>query len=140
MAEERRLKVNEPEIYMEFFRKVSELKQQTMDFIRTEKAKGKKIWGYGASTKGNTLLQWFGLDDTLIDAIAERQPRKFGLKTAGSNIPIKSEEEMRAAKPDYVLVLPWHFIAEFVRREQKFLEEGGAFIVPCPKFEIIRKK
>jgi hypothetical protein len=140
MAEERRLKVNEPEIYMEFFRKVSELKQQTMDFIRTEKAKGKKIWGYGASTKGNTLLQWFGLDNTLIDAIAERQPRKFGLKTAGSNIPIKSEEEMRAAKPDYVLVLPWHFIAEFVRREQKFLEEGGAFIVPCPKFEIIRKK
>jgi hypothetical protein len=85
-------------------------------------------------------LQWFGLDNTLIDAIAERQPRKFGLKTAGSNIPIKSEEEMRAAKPDYVLVLPWHFIAEFVRREQKFLEEGGAFIVPCPKFEIIRKK
>jgi hypothetical protein len=64
MAEERRLKVNEPEIYMEFFRKVSELKQQTMDFIRTEKAKGKKIWGYGASTKGNTLLQWFGLDNT----------------------------------------------------------------------------
>jgi len=82
-------------------------------------------------------LQWFGLDETLIDAIAERSPAKFGLKTAGSNIPIKSEEEMRKAKPDYLLVLPWHFINEFKKREQKFLESGGKFIVPCPQFEII---
>ena len=95
------------------------------------------MWGYGASTKGNTLLQWFGLDNTMIDAIAERNPHKFGLKTVGSNIPILSEEEMRKVSPDYLLVLPWHFISEFRCREKKFLEKGGKFIVPCPKFEII---
>lgn len=126
------------ETYTKFYKEICDLKEQTVAFIKAEKAKGKKIWGYGASTKGNTLLQWFGLDETLIDGIAERQPAKFGLKTAGSNIPITSEEEMRAAKPDYLLVLPWHFIAEFKRREKDFLAEGGAFIVPCPAFEVIR--
>jgi hypothetical protein len=95
------------------------------------------VWGYGASTKGNTLLQWFELDHTLIDGIAERSPFKFGLKTVGTNIPIYSEEEMRKAKPDYMLVLPWHFINEFIEREKDYLNSGGKFIVPCPKFEII---
>ena len=109
-----------------------------LHFIEQEKAKGKTIWGYGASTKGNTLLQYYGIDETLLDGIAERQEAKFGLKTQGSNIPIYSEEEMRAAKPDYLLVLPWHFIDSFVAREQEYLKGGGAFIVPCPKFEIIR--
>ena len=116
---------------------MQELKKQTYDFIVSEKAKGKTIWGYGASTKGNTLLQYFNLDHTLIDGIAERSPYKFGLKTVGTEIPITSEEEMRAAKPDYLLVLPWHFINEFVQREQDYLQGGGKFIVPCPKFEII---
>ena len=102
-----------------------------------EKKKGKVIWGYGASTKGNTLLQWYGLDNTLIDAIAERSEAKYGLKTAGTNIPIKSEADMRKAKPDYLLVLPWHFISEFVSREKDFLNRGGKFIVPCPRFEVI---
>jgi hypothetical protein len=106
---------------------------------KEEKAKGKIICGYGASTKGNTLLQWFGLDNTLIDAIAERSPYKFGLKTIGTNIPILSEEDVRAMNPDYMLVLPWHFINEFIEREHEFLSKGGKFIVPCPKFEIIKK-
>jgi ABC-type Fe3+-hydroxamate transport system substrate-binding protein len=117
--------------------KIEDLKTQTVNFIKEEKAKGKTICGYGASTKGNTLLQWFGLDNTLIDAIAERSPYKFGLKTIGTNIPILSEEEVRAMKPDYMLVLPWHFINEFVQRENEYLSNGGKFIVPCPKFEII---
>lgn len=137
---EKTLKLKQKKIYMDFWNKVQILKKQTVDFIKKEKKKGKKIWGYGASTKGNTLLQWYGLDSTLIDGIAERSPAKFGLKTAGSNIPITSEEEMRKAKPDYLLVLPWHFIAEFVERESEFLERGGKFIVPCPKFEVIGKK
>jgi SAM-dependent methyltransferase len=128
---------NTPEVWAPFYENLQALKQETYDFIVSEKAKGKKIWGYGASTKGNTLLQYFGLDNTLIDGIAERSPYKFGLKTVGTNIPITSEEEMRAAKPDYLLVLPWHFINEFVQREQEYLQSGGKFIVPCPKFEII---
>ncbi|HUC95850.1 MAG TPA: class I SAM-dependent methyltransferase [Candidatus Saccharimonadia bacterium] len=120
-----------------FYDRISQLKEQTVSFIQQAKADGKKVWGYGASTKGNTLLQYFGLDSTLIDGIAERSVYKFGLKTVGTNIPIYSEDEMRKAKPDYLLVLPWHFINEFVEREKDFLSGGGKFIVPCPKFEII---
>ena len=109
------------------------------NFIKTEKAKGKIICGYGATTKGNTLLQWFGLDNTLIDAIAEKSHFKFGLKTIGTNIPILSEQEVRSMKPDYMLVLPWHFIKEFVERENDYIQSGGKLIVPCPEFKIYAK-
>jgi hypothetical protein len=131
--------MNDLNIWKKFQSDIEELKEQTVNFIKQEKAKGKVICGYGASTKGNTLLQWFGLDHTMIDAIAERSPYKFGLKTIGTNIPILSEEEVRNMKPDYMLVLPWHFISEFVQREDEYLSNGGKFIVPCPKFEIIGK-
>lgn len=125
--------------YLEFYEKIKKLKEETVSFIKEERKKGKTIWAYGASTKGNTLLQWFGLDNTLIDGIAERSPYKYGLKTVGSNIPIYSEDVFREKKPDYVLILPWHFINEFSERESKYLDSGGKFIVPCPKFEIITR-
>ena len=134
---EESLKLDSVDTWVDFYNRINELKEKTVSFIKSEKEKGKKIWGYGASTKGNTLLQYFGLDHTLIDGIAERSPYKFGLKTVGTNIPIYSEQEMRNQKPDYLLVLPWHFIDEFVEREIEFLQNGGKFIVPCPKFEII---
>jgi 2-polyprenyl-3-methyl-5-hydroxy-6-metoxy-1,4-benzoquinol methylase len=136
---EKGLKLDKEEIWLDFYNRIESLKKETVDFIKAEKAKGKVICGYGASTKGNTLLQYFGLDNTLIDAIAERSHYKFGLKTIGTNIPILSEEDVRAMNPDYMLVLPWHFIAEFVKREDEFLSKGGKFIVPCPTFEIIGK-
>ena len=136
---ESNLKLDQVDTWLAFYDRIEKLKQKTVDFIKEEKAKGKIICGYGASTKGNTLLQYFGLDDTLIDAIAERSPYKFGLKTIGTNIPIISEEEMRKLNPDYMLVLPWHFISEFITREDEYLTNGGKFIVPCPEFEIIGK-
>lgn len=129
--------ITSAELWTEFQKNLEVLKNNVVNFIRQEKANGKKIYGYGASTKGNTLLQYFGLDHNDIVAIAERSPYKFGLKTVGTDIPIISEDEMREAKPDYLLVLPWCFISEFVSREQEFLNNGGKFIVPCPKFEII---
>ena len=137
LSHEKSLNLKNKQTYLDFYKNSLNLKTQTVDFIKKERAKGKKIWGYGASTKGNTLLQWFGLDNTLIDAIAERSPAKFGLRTVGTNIPIRSEEEMRKAQPDYLLILPWHFIKEFKQREVEYLKKGGKFIVPCPKFEII---
>ena len=136
---EKGLKLDKEEIWLDFYNRIEALKKETVDFIKAEKAKGKVICGYGASTKGNTLLQYFGLDNTLIDAIAERSHYKFGLKTIGTNIPILSEEDVRAMNPDYMLVLPWHFIAEFVKREDEFISKGGKFIVPCPNFQIIGK-
>lgn len=137
LAYEKGLALQKPSTYLNFFKQSRQLKAQTLGFIKKEKKKGKTIWGYGASTKGNTLLQWFGLDNRLISGIAERSPAKYGLKTVGTNIPIYSEKDMRQAKPDYLLVLPWHFISEFKTREADFLKRGGKFIVPCPKFEII---
>ncbi len=139
LSHEQKLKLNKPQIYIDFYKKSEKLKNQTVAFIKREKKGGKTIWGYGASTKGNTLLQWFNLDNSLIDAIAERSPTKLGLRTVGTNIPIKSEEEMRRARPDYLLILPWHFIKEFRQRESEYLKRGGKFIVPCPRFEVIGK-
>lgn len=140
LALEEKMDLKNPATYMKFFERIQELKKHTMEFISKIKMEGKTIWGYGASTKGNTLLQWYGLNNTHIDGIAERSEIKYGKKTAGSNIPIFSEADARAAKPDYMLVLPWHFINEFKTRERTYLESGGAFIVPCPKFEVIRIK
>ncbi|HVI42030.1 MAG TPA: class I SAM-dependent methyltransferase [Anaerovoracaceae bacterium] len=137
---EETLHLDSVDTWKDFYDRINNLKQQTVDFIKEKKAEGKTIWGYGASTKGNTLLQYFGLDNTLIDGIAERSIYKFGLKTVGTNIPIYSEDEMRKAKPDYLLILPWHFINEFCQREIEYLSRGGKFIVPCPKFEIIETK
>jgi len=137
LAYEKTLHLDSVDTWVRFHQRINDLKSQTVDFIKAKKAEGKTIWGYGASTKGNTLLQYFGLDNTLIDGIAERNASKFGLKTVGTNIPIYSEEEMRKAKPDYLLILPWHFINEFCQRESEFLKNGGKMIIPCPKFEII---
>jgi len=128
---------NNIEKYFDFYEKIVKLKNETVLFIKKQKSLGKKIWGYGASTKGNTLLQWYGLDNSIIDGIAECSPYKYGLKTIGTNIPIYSEEVMRNQNPDFVLILPWHFINEFKKREAKYLQNGGRFIVPCPKFEIL---
>ena len=137
LAWEKKCNLTNKKTWKRFYKQIKHLKKQTVEFIKQEKAKGKIICGYGASTKGNTLLQYFGLDNRLITAIAERSPYKYGYRTIGTNIPIISEEEMRKLKPDYLLVLPWHFISEFVLREQNFLQKGGKFIVPCPNFEII---
>ena len=130
-------KMGNANTYKQFFREVKLLKARTVEFIKNAVAEGKTVYGLGASTKGNTLLQYYGLDHTLITAISERQHKKHGLFTVGTNIPICSEEALREANPDYVLVLPWHFIHELKGREKEYLDKGGKFIVPCPKFEVI---
>jgi hypothetical protein len=137
---EKTLNLNDESTWNSFFTRIEDLKYKVVEFIKEEKAKGKKVWAYGASTKGNTLLQYFNLDHNLIDGIADRSPYKWGLNTVGTNIPIYSEDEMRRQNPDYLLVLPWHFINEFVAREEDFLKNGGTFIVPCPKFQLINYK
>lgn len=135
--EKNKCDISNPKSWEDFSQKLEQLKSDVVSFVRKAKEEGKIVGGYGASTKGNTLLQYFGLDHTMIDFIAERSPYKYGLHTVGTNIPIISEELMRELKPDYLLVLPWHFISEFKEREKNFLKSGGKFIVPCPQLEII---
>ena len=92
---------------------------------------------YGASTKGNVLLQWCGIDNTIIDYAADRNEEKHGARTLGTDIPIVSEEESRDMKPDYYLVLPWHFREEFLERERETLERGTKMIFPLPTIEVV---
>ena len=99
--------------------------------------KGKKIYVYGASTRGSTLLQYFKLSSKLIPFAVERNPEKWGKKIASVGIPIISEEQARRTNPEYMLVLPWFFKEEFLKREKDYLEKGGHFIFPLPKFEIV---
>lgn len=108
-----------------------------VNFIKQEVAKGKTVYVYGASTKGNVILQYYGLDASLITAAAERSPEKWGKYTIGSWIPIVSEAEARQAQPDYFLVLPWAFFDEFYEREKEWRDKGGKFIVPLPEFRVV---
>jgi hypothetical protein len=139
LEHERHFDLRQPEMWRDFGERLNQLRSHVVNFIEGAIYDGKTVWAYGASTKGNTLLQYFGLDREKIVAIAERSPYKYGLRTIGTDIPIVSEETMRSAQPDYVLILPWHFIDEFMEREREYLEQGGAFIVPCPEFRIITK-
>jgi hypothetical protein len=123
--------------YREFAFWVDRVKSDVVGFIRDRVAAGRKVFVYGASTKGNTLLQYFGLDHTLIQGAAERNPDKWGRVTVGTGIPIVSEEEARAARPDFFLVLPWHFMEEFQSREAEYIAAGGRFIVPLPHFALV---
>lgn len=122
-----------------FTRRLPTLKDQCLDFLQAAKANGKTVLGYGASTKGNTLLQYYGIDPDLLPAIAERNPDKVGKLTAGSHIPIISEAEMRERKPDYLLVLPWSqpFLDGFLERERDLIAQGTRLVAPLPTLRVL---
>lgn len=120
-----------------FKERIDKNKKDCVDFIKKVVSEGKKVYVYGASTKGNVILQYYGLDHNLITAAAERSPEKWGKYTIGTWIPIISEEQARNEKPDYFLVLPWAFFDEFYKREISWREAGGKFILPLPDFKII---
>jgi SAM-dependent methyltransferase len=107
------------------------------DLLIELKESGKSVYLYGASTKGNTILQFCDIDQNLVNKAADRNPDKWGRFTLGTNIPIIAEEQARAENPDYFLVLPWHFFEVFKKREEAFLKRGGKFILPLPEVQII---
>ncbi|WP_341733888.1 class I SAM-dependent methyltransferase [Microcoleus sp. EPA2] len=124
--------------YKHFQDRINVHKEQLLSLLKMLKKEGKSIHIYGASTKGNTILQWCGIDNRIIDVAAERNPDKYGAYTLGTDIPIVSEADSRAMKPDYYLVLPWHFKEEFLKREQETLNSGVGLIFPLPNLEIIK--
>jgi len=123
--------------FIHFNYRINQLKKTLNDFISKEKQRGKSFHIYGASTKGNVLLQFYGIDSSLIDMAADRNPVKWVCHTPVTHIPIVSEVYSRDFKPDYYLVLPWHFRDGFVKREHKFLENGGKLVFPLPEIEIV---
>ena len=129
--------LNDKQVHIDFFNRLEANKKACVDFIHQANAEGKKVWVYGASTKGNVILQYYGLDHTHIPAASERSPWKWGKHTVGSMIPCVSEEEARAAQPDYFLVLPYAFFGEMYKREAEWRAKGGKFILPLPEFRVV---
>ena len=137
LYKERKLNLNTNKPYIKFAKNVVKVKRNLKNLITKLKSQNKKIHIYGASTKGNTILQYCGINNKLIQFAADRNIEKKGLKTLGTNISIISEADSRKLKPHYYLALPWHFRKEFIKREKKFLNKGGKFIFPLPKVEVI---
>lgn len=126
--------------YKNFQERINVHKEELNALLKEFKKENKKIHIYGASTKGNTILQWCGIDHRMIDVAAERNPDKYGALTLGTDIPIVSEVDSRNLNPDYYLVLPWHFKEEFIEREHAMLERGIGFIFPLPTIQVIKKE
>ena len=120
-----------------FIKRINDEKDKLVTFIKNEVSRGKTVHCYGASTKGNTLLQFYNLDKKLVQFIADKNPDKWGRRTIGTDISIISEEESHSMNPDYFLILPWHFIKEFKEREKDYLKNGGKLLVPLPQFKVI---
>ena len=128
---------NSLKIQKNFFNKCKKHKYLLNDLLKKIKSQGKKIYGYGASTKGNVILQYCKIDKTLLDCIIEVNNFKYNRYTPGSKIKIVSEKYLKKRKPDYLLVLPWHFKDHIVKKEKKFLDNGGKLIFPLPEIKII---
>lgn len=137
LSQEDRMGLGTPRPFRDFEERVFRHREDLTRLVHSLVSDGKKIHGYGASTKGNVVLQFCGLGEREISAVAEVNPDKFGCYTPGSHIPIISEAESRAMCPDYYLVLPWHFKEGILRREKEYLSRGGRMIFPFPEIEIV---
>ena len=120
-----------------FVKRVKMNKKIMTNFLNKKNKEGKKIFLYGASTKGNTLLQYYSITNKLVPYAAERSPDKWKKYTVGTGIKIISEKKARILNPDFFLITPWAFVKEFKKREGKWRKKGGKFIVPFPKMKII---
>jgi hypothetical protein len=137
LKQEEDMGLDTPKPYRVFEERVFRHRKNLIELIEALVADGKKIIGYGASTKGNVLLQFCGFTSKHISFIADVNENKIGSYTPGTQIPIISEGEAKAMNPDYFLVLPWHFKDNILGREKEYLAKGGKFIFPLPEIEII---
>lgn len=135
LADEEALGIGTTRAFDDFKIRVEAARKQLMGFLKTAKQEGKRVCGLGASTKGNVLLQYFGIDEQLLFQIGEVNEDKFGSYTPGTLIPLVSEELVLESNPDYLLVLPWHFRAFF---ESLPNMKGRTLVYPLPVFEIVR--
>lgn len=134
---ERRAKLEKIKTYFEFAKKVMENKIKLLGLLGSLKLKGKRIAGYGASAKGNTLLNFFNIGTEILDYIIDDSPWKQGLYTPGKRIPVVSSKKMYEDRTDYILILAWNFADSIIETHKKYKNMGGKFIIPVPKPQII---
>jgi len=137
LEEELKEGIFETSTYSGFTNRINETKDTLTNLIKKIKEEGKNIWIYGASTKGNTIMQFCNIGPESIEAAADSNPFKFGKYMVGTDIPIVDENEMRQKKPDYLLVLPYSFVHAFREREKELVEKGTKFIVPLPEVKVL---
>ena len=137
LQQEKKINLESKKTFIQFFKRINIVKKDTNKLILSILNNEKTIHGYGASTKGNVLLQYFNIDNKLIPFIADRNSQKFNSFTPGTKIKIISEKLSRKIKPDYYLVLPWHFKKEILKREDKIRRQGTKFIFPLPKLRVL---
>lgn len=123
--------------YRAFQERIERLRDEMTKLMDGIRARGETVHVYGASTKGNVLLQWYNIDHFKVPFAADRNPQKVGAVTLGTNIKIISEEQSRAMKPDYYLVLPWHFRREFLEREAATIRAGTKMLFPLPEIDVV---
>lgn len=128
---------NKIETYKEFSDRIEKIKKELVSLLRDLKSQNKRIVGYGAAAKGNTLLNFFKIDTEFLDYIVDRSPLKQGTFTPGTHIPVFGPEKIEEDKPDYVLILPWNFKDEIMKQQEKIRSWGGKFIVPIPSVQVV---
>lgn len=138
--EEQRRALDDKNTYLEFANRIDQIRSQVRSFLEQESSKGKVIYIRGASTRGNTTLQYFGIDHRFIGKATDRNKEKWGKFIPGTRIPIISVEQGFEERPDYFLVLPWHFLNELIEEARGYLSSGGKFIVPLPSFRVLDQK
>jgi SAM-dependent methyltransferase len=134
---EKHMQLNSSRVYHNFAARIRKIKSDLNKLVKDQVGSGKTVYVYGASNRGNTILQYCGLDHRLIEKATDANPDKWGRSTVGTGIPIVSKEEARRDKPDYFLILPHHFLEEIKREEKDYLANGGKFIVPLPEVRVI---
>jgi NDP-4-keto-2,6-dideoxyhexose 3-C-methyltransferase len=134
------LKLDENSTYEKFAKSIESIGTRLHEFVESEVRTGKKVYVYGASNRGNTILQYCRLDHSIVQKATDANSEKWGRKTVGTLIPIISKQEARKDRPDYFLVLPHHFFDEIRREEDAYLQAGGRFILPLPTLKIVSRE
>jgi len=137
LDDERRAGLDGVDAYLSFQRRVIDTRIALVDFLHRARREGKRVWGYGAPAKGNTLLNYCGIRQDLIEATVDRSPHKQGTFLPGVRIPVRSPDELVAARPDFVLILPWNLREEIVSSMSVVRTWGGQFVVPIPQPQVL---
>jgi SAM-dependent methyltransferase len=137
LEKEEILGVRKQSMYLDFASKVEALRHSLVELLKSLRAKGYRVAGYGSPAKGNTLLNYMKIDSSLLDFLVDKNPMKHNLYSPGMKLPVLPVEQLLARKPEYTLILAWNFAEEIISQQQEYLRSGGHFIIPIPEPKII---